>query len=459
MNRREFIKKSTTLALGTSAALSLEGCKNQENNEELEQKKSQAKWYNWSKSLEANPKYIQVPKDEKELISVMQKASQVRFMGTSHSYMPLVPTEDTMVSLAYFNQVSKAEEPLMAYVGPGIVLSSMNRKLEEFGQDYISMPGVNQQTFGGAMSTGTHGTGKDLMALHAYIKQIKLITANGETVVCSKDKESEIFESAKVSLGLLGAITEVKVQNRESFNMKQTIKMETLEWFLENGEKLFETTECFECLYIPNTGKVVMISSQQWDGEIHPKTHSNDEENIQTLKLLRDTLSWSPYLRRKLFDWFTSMNNVEEELYDRSFRILCHHMVTKVNESEYHVPLENGISCFGEVCALMDTFPTAFFFLEIRRVKGDDAYMSPFYQRDSYSVSVHSPVEKNPIDLTPFGAIYRKHKGRPHWGKWHDYSREEIEAAYPKMQNFLDVRKMLDPKGKLLNDYTRKMFV
>ncbi len=89
----------------------------------------------------------------------------------------------------------------------------------------------------------------------------------------------------------------------------------------------------------------------------------------------------------------------------------------------------------------------------------DDCWLSPFYQQDSAAIGVH---QYNKNDAAPLfdlcEAIFRNHGGRPHWGKVHSCTRDELTAVYPKFEDFCAVRRKLDPRGKFLNEYLAPFF-
>jgi FAD/FMN-containing dehydrogenase len=48
--------------------------------------------------------------------------------------------------------------------------------------------------------------------------------------------------------------------------------------------------------------------------------------------------------------------------------------------------------------------------------------------------------------------------GRPHWGKIHTRDAAFFRSAYPKFDDFLQVRAKHDPSGVFLNDHLKKVF-
>jgi FAD/FMN-containing dehydrogenase len=117
------------------------------------------------------------------------------------------------------------------------------------------------------------------------------------------------------------------------------------------------------------------------------------------------------------------------------------------------------VACLREVLATLEKRNDIYFPIEFRFIAGDDAWLSPFHGRDSCSIAVHAAHDE-PWDylVKDIGAVFRRHAGRPHWGKLHDRSAAELRALYPRWDDFHRVRRELDPAGRMLNPYLRKMF-
>jgi hypothetical protein len=48
-------------------------------------------------------------------------------------------------------------------------------------------------------------------------------------------------------------------------------------------------------------------------------------------------------------------------------------------------------------------------------------------------------------------------EGRPHWGKLHYRSADDLAPVYPRFTDFLAVRDRLDPERRFGNDYLRRV--
>ena len=84
----------------------------------------------------------------------------------------------------------------------------------------------------------------------------------------------------------------------------------------------------------------------------------------------------------------------------------------------------------------------------------DDIWLSHGYGRESAYVAVHqfsgSPYEPY---FRAFEAVCKPLGGRPHWGKLHYRTAEDLRPVYPKFDDFVAVRDRLDPARTFTNEY------
>ncbi|MFX7567196.1 FAD-binding protein, partial [Acinetobacter baumannii] len=78
-----------------------------------------------------------------------------------------------------------------ATVKAGTRLGDLGAALAAVGQEMPNIPDINKQSLAGALSTGTHGTGRGLKALHGEVLSFKLMTARGELLECSPARHAE----------------------------------------------------------------------------------------------------------------------------------------------------------------------------------------------------------------------------------------------------------------------------
>src|SRR5664279_2659960 len=96
--------------------------------------------------------------------------------------------------------------------------------------------------------------------------------------------------------------------------------------------------------------------------------------------------------------------------------------------------------------------------VEVRFAAADDIWLSAAYQRDSAYVAVYQYHRRaHEGYFTAVEAIARSVRGRPHWGKLHSLSHDELWQAYPRFDDFLAVRDKLDPRRVFANDHLARL--
>jgi len=417
-------------------------------------------WHNWSGLQSCQPAAWQVPANEDETLALLRNAAApLRCVGAGHSFTQLVPTEGSLLSMDRLSGL-RAHDAVAgtATLGAGTRLAAASRALDAVGLALRNLPDIDVQTLAGALATATHGTGAKLQALHAEAQQLTLLTPRGERIVCSRTQRPEVFAAAQVSLGALGVLSEVTLKVRPRHVLHRRVWLMPTEELLQAVPTLAAKHHQFECYLLPHTGYGAAITHDEVTESPRARPPAPDEDVLRDLKRLRDWVGRWPSLRR----WVAQKAidpTMTEEATDWSWKLLSTQRPTRFNESECHVPREQGVACLREVLATLEKRDDVFFPIEFRFIAGDDAWLSPFHDRDSCSIAVHAAHDE-PWEylVKDVGAVYRRHAGRPHWGKLHDRTAAELRALYPRWDDFQQVRRELDPTGRMLNPYLRRLF-
>lgn len=417
-------------------------------------------WRNWSGGQSSTPAARLAPKNMDALIDAVRTApGPIRAVGASHSFTPLVPTRGTILSLSRFNGVRDADTAtLQASFGAGTRLGDIGPELHAAGQALINMPDIDEQSLAGSVATGTHGTGMGLTALPGYITALQIVTADGRVIDCDSNNDADLFEAAKISLGALGIITEIRLQNTEPYRLHRAMWVEEFDTMIDNAERLARENRNFEFYTIPYSDRCLAITHQETSAAIQPRQVTNDDEGLEQLKLLEDWLGWSNWLRRKVTNSIAD-DIPREEHVDQSWKIYPSDRAVRFNEMEYHLPAENGPTALRAVKkAIEDNDIDVWFPFEYRFVKGDEMWLSPFHGRDSVSIAVHRYFKEDYKPLFKvIEPIFRQFGGRPHWGKLHSMNHAALSAEYPKMKDFNRIRRELDPDGRFMSPYLRTL--
>ena len=140
---------------------------------------------------------------------------------------------------------------------------------------------------------------------------------------------------------------------------------------------------------------------------------------------------------------------------DRSDRIFCSPRETPFYEMEYAIPAEHGMHALREVRHQIETHDWGIRFpVEVRVTAADDVALSTATGRPTVYIAVHEWDDRPYLEyFREVEAIMRELDGRPHWGKLHNRTAEQLAPLYPKWDQFQAVRRSFDPTGMFSNDY------
>ena len=430
-------------------------------------------WKNWARNVSCRPKSILFPNNEEEIVQIVEECSQnnqnIRLFGAGHSFTELVKNDDIILSLANYHGIvadSLDTQNNELTVFAGTTLKELGYLLNLQGLAMENLGDIDKQSIAGAISTGTHGTGIGLQSIANQITELELITGTGKILRISEKTDKNIFKAAQVSLGAIGIISKVRLHLLPAYNLEVEKKKDKLTSCLENIDNFRTNNRHFEFFWFPYTNtiqrKIMNISDKKVKNK-PVRRYFNDVllENVG--------LGMLAYPCRLIPTTFMckSMNKIGSTLIsstkdiNSSYKAIITPRWVKFIEMEYAVPMNEGVEVFQEIKTWIEKnnirveFP-----VEFRYVKQDDIYLSPFYQRDSAVIAVHMlkgmPWKKY---FEGCETIFRKHNGRPHWGKRHTLKAHEFAILYPKWQDFQGIRKKLDPEGIFLTPYLKELFI
>lgn len=420
-------------------------------------------WRNWSGGQTCIPAARVAPATEAELADLIKSTtgSGVRAVGSSHSFSALIPTDGTLISLSNFTGLlSHDPKTLQAEFGAGTPMSQMGEPLLKVGQALPNMADIDYQTLAGAISTSTHGTGPKFGSYSSNVIGLRLVTANGQILDLDKNRQPELFNAARVSLGSLGVITRVKLQNRNAFRLHQKQWVQKTEELLEDIPRLVKENDHFEFNPILHSDvSLAQVQNETQDTRTLAKEGGGDGDKVGKLQMANTYLRNHPDAHASLLNFL--VKHLEfPDVQDQSFRVYANVRDQRFNEMEYEVPAEAGPACVREILkTIREQNLNSFIPLEYRYVKADDIPLSMFSGRDSCAISVHQYFD---MDYHNFFAqiepIFWKYDGRPHWGKLHTLNAAQLSKLYPRFKEFQDIRRSIDPTGKFLNGHLRSIF-
>lgn len=417
-------------------------------------------WQNWSGVQRAQPSARPMPASEAELAALLKRSSgEVRVAGAGHSFTALVPTPGTLVSLDKLSGIVRIDKAAMtATVHAGTRLGTLARALDAEGLALPNLPDIDAQTLAGAIATGTHGTGAQLPAVHDGVVGARLVRPDGQVVELAGPRDADALAAVRVSLGSLGVVSQLTLRVVPAFNLQRKVWLQPIDDLLRDAPALAAKHRHFEMFVLPFTGYAAGVMHEVYEGNDMLLPSSAEDTMLADLRRLRDWLGRFPALRTWAAQRFIDPQ-LTEEARERAHRLLSTVRSSRFNETEWHVPAENGIACLRQVIDAVQQHNEAFYPIEFRWVRGDGAWLSPFHGRDSCSIALHAAAGEAHDYTVQIGArVCHAHGGRPHWGKMHPLTAATLAPLYPRWRDFLALRQSFDPQGRMLNAHLRSLF-
>uniref|UniRef100_A0A6M2CKE9 L-gulonolactone oxidase n=1 Tax=Rhipicephalus microplus TaxID=6941 RepID=A0A6M2CKE9_RHIMP len=434
---------------------------------------------NWSKTFSCKPEYFFEPKNQDELLEVLdfarQRGKKVRVVGAGFSPSDIACTPEVMVSMLQLNKVLKVDEATATVKAEaGVTLKRLNEvELAQNGLALMSLAALSDITVGGAIATGVHGSGIHHGIFSTQVLELELITSNGERLRCSKSENEEVFRAACCGLGSIGIVVTATVQCVPAFRLLETRYSRPLQEVLENLDVHLQSSEHFRCLWYPHTDSAVCFHLASTKDEI---TKPSFREALYywfvdyafgyyVMEFLLYLSTWFPSWVPWLNELFLNIVFApQRRRVDLSYRVFNYECRFKQHVNEWSIPRENTALALCKLKEWIDNTPGVYVHIpvEIRFVQADDIYLSPASGRDSCYINVimYRPYGKK-VPYEHYWAVYEKIMkslgGRPHWAKDYDATSKELRGMYPNFSKWCAIREKLDPQGMFLNPYMERV--
>ncbi len=425
-------------------------------------------WRNWAGDQRCTPARRVAPGTTAELAETVARASgqglTVRVAGAGHSFSDIALTDGVMIGMRRMNRVLEADRPSgLVKVQAGITIRELGAELDTWGLAMENLGDIDVQTIAGAISTATHGTGARLRNISSQVAELTLVLADGSTLVCSEQREPEVFRAARVGLGSLGAIAEVTLRCVPAFTLRGVDAPAPLADVLASFEERALGNDHFEFFVFPHADVALTRTNNRTDEAARPRGRAVAYANDVLLtnhafgvlcRAGRRFPNRIPQLNRLVTKLAGSSTRVE-----RSASIFASPRLVRFTEMEYALPRARTPEA---VAAVMELIPREGFRvpfpIEVRTVAADDATLSTAAGRDSGFVAVHMyrGMEWEPY-FRAVEAVMDRFEGRPHWGKRHFQTAATLRGRYPEWDAFQQVRARLDPHGTFTNAWTERV--
>jgi L-gulonolactone oxidase len=431
---------------------------------------------------------VYAPRNESEISSLVRQCyahkKKLRVVGCQTAWNSLWHCQDVMISTKHLNAIKEINvEKHTVTCEAGVTLTELHKALWDKGLALDTAPAIDWVTVGGAISTGSHGSGP--ASISSSMIGCRLVMGNSQGEVVEIGEDDDRLDAVRVSVGMLGVLSTVTLRVVDAFyvSMKQT-RIPTKEWarFLTEGEMSY-------ALWFPHTEYTVLVRADvvpipPESKGLHPggfseaaidldlkynsfaKT-SQDEALLQhynnyslpVSKVANLFPSTFPARNRYLLDVFFQ----DTEMTGPVTEMLMSFQSTPIAGAEWAVPVSRfdaALSDMQKEISQGDFYLPAPVYL--KKVKGDSCWLSGANE-ESVQCGIYNAV----IDGTPSHVkeivmgverIMLRHGGRPHLGKLIYLPPTDLKRMYPAWDKFNALRQQMDPLGIFWSEGIQKLF-
>jgi xylitol oxidase len=404
---------------------------------------------NWSGHTPFHAARFHEPTTIPDLQNIVQKADKIRVVGSRHCFNDIADTTGDLVYLGKFaNTVDIDSENSRATVSAGITYGELCPQLHAAAYALPNTASLDHITVIGACMSATHGSGDANGNLATAVSGLEMVTANGDLVTLTRDKDGDRFLGAVVALGALGVVTKVTLDLLPTFSVQQHVYQklpmtnlyESFDEIMAAGYSvsLFPTwqEDYVESLWIKH--KV--------DGEMAVPDTCFGAPLVADGHLWEDPpdRAWTP-------------TGTPGPWHERLPHFRFHDAQQEGNElqTEYFVARQDAVAAMKVVAGFREQVAPILAVSEIRTVAADELWLSTAYGHDV--VAIHFNWHKDGPGVEGFLPVLEEQlapfQPRPHWGKLFALSPAQVQAAYPRMADFRDLAHDLDPNRKFSNTY------
>ncbi|HJR88488.1 MAG TPA: D-arabinono-1,4-lactone oxidase [Acidimicrobiia bacterium] len=398
-------------------------------------------WTNWVGNQSFAPQEVIPVADEEEVQDQVARASaagrRVRTYGTGHSFTPIVKTH-VLLDTSSMRGISHVDvERQQVSAGPKTTIRDFGEPLWQQGLALANQGDIDTQAIAGVIATATHGSGRRLGSFSSSLVAAKLVDGQGNRIEISATSQPDLLPALQTSIGLLGIMTEVTISVVPAYELWARTDVMHFDQMIESFESDVENFRHYGFFWMPTDASARLYNLE--------RAGADDcvVKRYREVPLGTSREGLGPHER------VGRSYEIYPMVYDPNF-----------HEVEYFLPIEDSKEVLRSMRELMLRWlPLSVYPLEIRVVGGEQAWMSPNYERDNLVVSISGQPG---TDYWPYlracDDLFAEFGGRPHWGKLHFMTRERVASLFPRYDDFVSVRRRLDPAGTFLNDHLEALF-
>lgn len=432
--------------------------------------------------LPVKMKSVKSTDSEDEIQSIVRKADlkdeKISIAGMQHSQggQTLYPG-GIMLDMKQYNKILNLDEKnKLITVQSGVTWADIQSYINPYGLALKVSQSQNIFTVGGSMSVNVHGRDIRHHTLIETIESFRLLNAEGQIINVSRNENAELFKLVIGGYGLFGVILDVTLELTED------------ELYQVHTESISydEYTSYFTKNVLQNDDVKMHLArisvapdSFLTDMYVTDFSTASDQSNLEDYtSLKRESIIAIPKFflgLSRLSGWGkNTFWNIQEGYNDR----LEHSYMSRNNVmrsettfmdydnatntevlQEYFVPIDQYSSYIDDLRKLLkDEKEINLLNITVRYVGQNEESVMSYTKDDMFALVILINQGKSEESIESTGQIIRKmidvtldHDGSYYLPYYHYPTRKQLEKAYPRTNEFFEMKEKYDPEERFMN--------
>ncbi|MPY48419.1 FAD-binding protein [Streptomyces acidicola] len=403
---------------------------------------------NWAGNIAYTAKELHRPHSIEEVRALVAGSRAVRVLGSGHSFNEIAEpgSEGVLLSLTALPPVVEVDTAARTVrVGGGVRYAELAAAVHRHGLALANMASLPHISVAGSVATGTHGSGNANGPLASAVREVELVTADGEVVVIGRGDAR--FGGAVTSLGALGVVTALTLDLEPAFEVSQHVYVDLPLAGLDHAAVAATaySVSLFTDWREPRFNHVWVKRRTDeppvdfpWaapaTAAVHPVPGIPAGNCTQQFGVPGPWHERLPHFRAE----FTPSSGAELQ-------------------SEYLLPRQHALDALHALDAVREVIAPVLQTCEVRTVAADEQWLSPSFGRDT--VALHFTWIDDTAAVLPVVRRVEEaldpYEPRPHWGKIFTVPSAVLRERYPRLGDFRALAEELDPAGTFRNAFVR----
>ncbi|MEK4486985.1 FAD-binding oxidoreductase [Psychrobacillus sp. FSL H8-0484] len=432
--------------------------------------------------LPVKMKTVKSTDDEEEMKEIILDASKsddsISIAGMQHSQggQTLYPN-GILLDMKSYNKILKLdEEKKLITVQSGVTWADIQSYINPYGLALKVSQSQNIFTVGGSLSVNVHGRDILYTSLIKSVESFRLLDAEGNIIHVSREENPELFQLVIGGYGLFGVILDVTLQLTDD----ELYQIQTKSLAYDKYSSYF-TTDVLQNNAVKMHVARISVAPDNYLTEMYVTDYYTTDDqshltNYTTLK--RESIIAIPKLflglsrindwgknmfwktqeayNQRIDDTFISRNNVMRS--ESTFMEFDSASKTEVLQ-EYFVPVDQFTPYIDSLReTLQDEKNFNLLNITIRYVKKNDEAVLSYAKEDMFGLVMLINQGTSEKNIEETGEVIRKmidvtlaHGGSYYLPYYNYPTKEQLEVAYPRAQEFFQMKEKYDPDKRFLN--------